>query len=299
MNTKRAAKTLAVKGLAGPFGSSGFMSKRVLRALNIEYGPFQPNPAHSSGTGSVFCVSIDFDVTVPSRFEDNRNGTSALLELANRHHVPMTWAVCGKSAEDDMTSFEAILHSPVTQEIGIHTYSHIDAQASSRDSFEADVERCIQVLGLDERPRSFVFPWNREAHFDVLDELGFRAYRGATRAICSPTQANGLWNIRPVYYVDQKSVGSAELIKSYMDLCIEHSAVFHLWLHPWSIMIDGRAEPMAETLDQVFSYMHRKKDEGTIDALTMGELAFRLDLDSRSGHSQKDAPQLEGPQRAS
>ncbi|MDA4127909.1 MAG: polysaccharide deacetylase family protein [Thaumarchaeota archaeon] len=288
---KRTAKTLAVKGLGTPLGSNSFISRRVLRALKMDYGPFQRNPTYLNGKNSISCVSVDFDVTRPSRFEDNRNGTRALLGLAERYRMPLTWAVCGHSVEDDMRSYEAILQSPVPKEIGIHTYSHIDAQASSSESFKADVERCIQVLGLNDRPKTFIFPWNREAHFDVLHELGFRAYRGARRAICSPVETNGLWNIRPVYYVDQKSLGSADLIKSYLDLCIEHFAVFHLWLHPWSIMIDGQAEPMAQTLDEVFSYMQEKRNEGTLDFLTMGELAFRLDVASPKSRAQQERPQ--------
>ena len=276
-NLKRRAKELAVRSANSSLGSSPRMTKEILRTLRIEYSG-NPGRIRTEGARKAHCcITIDFDVTVPSRFEDNRKGTFALLGLADKHQIPVTWAVCGKSAEGDMKSFSAISDSSTNYEIGVHTYSHIDASASTRDTFLADLERCIQVLGL-RSPRSFVFPWNRESHHDVLVELGFKAFRGKKRAIGFPAKESGLWNIRPVYYVDQKSLGAESLIKAYIDLCISNSATFHLWSHPWSLPINGRTEPMAATIGSVFEYLEEKRNEGTIDTLTMGSLASLLEF---------------------
>ncbi|MDA4126811.1 MAG: polysaccharide deacetylase family protein [Thaumarchaeota archaeon] len=262
----------------------------------MDFGPFPARDPLDFAAAS--CVSVDFDVTEQSRFDDNRMGTMALLRLADRHEIPITWAMCGRSAEEDVNSYSAIVDSSTRHEIGVHTYSHLDATASTAEEFRADVQKCVQTLRV-RSPQTFVFPWNREAHFDVLSELGFRVYRGANRAIGRPVQRGGLWNIRPVYYVDAKSEGAQSLMKSYVDLCIKRRSIFHLWLHPWSIMIRGRAEPMSDTLDEVFAYMHRKKTEGKMDLLTMGELANRLDQASGPGESPKAFPQVANPQSAS
>jgi polysaccharide deacetylase len=266
-----------VKSVSTQIGSSALVSKEVLRMLRFDYGPFDRKlPAASPK--AVACLSVDFDVTNPTRFQDNRKGTLALLQLADRYRIPITWAVCGKSAEDDMTSYSAILGSTTRHELGVHTYSHIDATRCTAHEFKADIMRCIQSLGIDS-PRTFVFPWNREAHFDVLRELGFRGFRGKHRAIGTPVRREGLWNIRPVYYVDQKSRSAGPLIGSYIDLCVSRSAVFHLWTHPWSLVTNGRSEPMLETMEQVFEHLARRREEGVLATYTLGKIAAILDLE--------------------
>jgi peptidoglycan/xylan/chitin deacetylase (PgdA/CDA1 family) len=224
----------------------------------------------------VACISVDFDVTVPSRFEDNRKGTLALNELAERYRIPITWAICGKSAEADMKSYSAITDSSQWNEIGVHTYSHLDASVTPADEFRSDIERCVQTLGI-ESPRTFVFPWNREAHFEVLRELGFRVFRGKDRAIGNPVLKEGVWNVRPVYYVDQKSRGAESLMKKYVDLSIGYSTPFHLWTHPWALVVGGDAGPMMRTLESLFAYVSEKREQGELTTTTLGGLATTLD----------------------
>ena len=247
------------------------MAGPILRLLRQGYGPI---PKEREATPSV-CISVDFDVTVPSRFDDNRNGTLALLELAGRYEVPVTWAVCGKSAEADMKSFSAIAGTR-RDEVGVHTYSHVDATVASAEEFRSDVQRCIQVLGLDS-PRSFVFPWNREAHFDVLRGLGFRVFRGKKRSIGMPVRKGGLWNVRPVYYVDQKSAGAESLMKQYVDVCVSLSTPFHLWTHPWSLVSRGDTRPLMRTLESLFAHISERRARGELATTTLGELAAGLD----------------------
>jgi len=277
MNLKRDMKILALKTLSTSPGSRPALARPILRLIRQGYGPI---PKEREGAPSV-CISVDFDVTVPSRFDDNRKGTLALLELAGRYGVPVTWAVCGKSAEADTRSYSAISDSR-RDEIGVHTYSHIDATVATAGEFRSDIERCVQVLGLDS-PRSFVFPWNREAHFDVLRGLGFRVYRGKERSIGMPVQKGGLWNVRPVYYVDQKSLGAESLMKQYLDVCVALATPFHLWTHPWSLVSKGRTEPMMNTLESLFAYVSERREMGELTTTTLGGIAVALDSHTESG----------------
>ncbi|MDA4132497.1 MAG: hypothetical protein OK454_05140, partial [Thaumarchaeota archaeon] len=153
------------------------------------------------------------------------------------------------------------------------------------------IARCIATLGLPSTPATFIFPWNREAHFDVLKRMGFVTYRGKERVIGGLSKARGLWNIPPVYYVDQKSVGAASLMKRYVDICVRHRAVFHLWTHPWSIVEQGgSSERMVRTaLEPVFAHMAQKRDEGLLHTGTMGSLATALEMEGR------DAPAISAP----
>jgi peptidoglycan/xylan/chitin deacetylase (PgdA/CDA1 family) len=271
MNLKRTSKSLAVRAASSKLGSNRLISKTILKGVKIDYEP--------PGGVALSCVSIDFDVTNPARFEANRKGTLALLEVAERHNIPITWAICGDAAVRDMKSFNAILNSSHDHEIAVHTYSHLDATATTKGDFRSDVRQCITSLGL-ESPRSFVFPWNREAHFDVLREFGFRAFRGAQRAIGPPVMQEGLWNVRPVYYVDQKSEGAGKLMEEYLELCVRRGGVFHLWSHPWALVIDGSTSSMAQTMESIFQSMDALKDKSRLIASTMGGIAYVMETNS-------------------
>ncbi|HEV2389525.1 MAG TPA: polysaccharide deacetylase family protein [Nitrososphaerales archaeon] len=285
IHLKRTAKALVLDAAASPvLSSSGSLTRATLQRLNIGFEPSgsvlrTPWPERAAA-----CVSVDFDVTQPGREGPNHTGTLALLELSEKYGIPLTWAICGKTAVEDPEAYSRILDSEEEQEIGVHTYSHIDASISSADQLEAEIAKCVSVLGLPSAPITFVFPWNREAHFDVLQRMGFKAYRGKQRVIGGLSRDRGLWNIPPVYYVDQKSVGAAPLMKRYVDICVRHRAVFHLWTHPWSIVEEGgSSERMVRTaLEPVFAYMAQKRDEGLLHTGTMGSLATVLEGDRKS-----------------
>jgi len=279
LNLKRGAKILALNAVSSPPGSSPTLAGPLLSLLRLRYGPIPQSRPGERNAPSIACVSVDFDVTMPSRFDDNRKGTLALVELAGRYDIPLTWAVCGKSAEADMRSYSVMADGSHENEIGVHTYSHLDATASSADLFRSDVERCIQALGL-ESPKTFVFPWNREAHFDVLRGLGFRAFRGKERAIGNPVLKEGLWNVRPVYYVDQKSRGAESLMKKYVDLSVDLSTPFHLWTHPWALVVGGETDPMIRTLESLFAYIAEKRDQKLLATSTLGAIASSLDAET-------------------
>jgi hypothetical protein len=229
---------------------------------------------YQGGRRGAACISVDFDVTSPERRVWNHDGTFALLRSSEKHGVPLTWAVCGRTAEEDPLAYAAIRDSPLKQEIGVHTYSHIYADSTPEAEYGRDISRCIGVLGLGSPPTTFVFPKNREGHFGLLRRMGFRAYRGARRVIGAPVDREGLWNVRPVYYIDQKSLKATTLIKKYIDTCIARSSVFHLWTHPWSLAIDGKVDRMtSEVVEQVFAHLEQKSKTGEVLLSTMGGLA--------------------------
>ena len=245
--------------------------------MKIGFGPTGTPPTYPGGVPSACCISVDFDVTREGRYQSNHIGTRLLLDLSEKYGVPLTWAICGKTAEEDREAYESILSSSVRQEVGIHTYSHIYANESTEDQYEADVRRCVSYLSLAPPPTTFVFPKNREGYFGMLRRLGFLSYRGARRAIGPPVANEGLWNIRPVYYVDQKSLGAESLIRHFVDACQARSAVFHLWTHPWSITTEGNPGTMAErTLDPVFAYLRDRRESGLMATSTMSEIAASM-----------------------
>jgi Polysaccharide deacetylase len=273
LRVKRLAKSLAVSvALAGGGASQERLARSMMRMARIEYAPAK-SVVYPENAASAFCISIDFDATVPGRLEPNGTGTKKTVELAEKHSIPMTWAICGKTAEEDRPSYESIVDSSVRHEIGIHTYSHIDASKATADQLHDEVEKCIGVLGLKSRPKTFIYPWNRVAHFDTIKELGFTAYRDKKRVLGVPQTVHGLWNVAPVYYLDKNAIGATTLIKRIMDLSISSRSVFHLWFHPWSV-VDPTPEKYAErVMDPILSYVDQKRKEGLMTAQTIGDLA--------------------------
>jgi len=274
LRVKRGAKaaalglvTLSGSAKPDPLGSAALCMMKIELDKGLKSG-------YEGGTKAAACISVDFDVTSPERLQWNHKGTAALLRLSEAHGLPLTWAICGKTAVEDRQAYESILASSVKQEIGVHTYSHIYADATTEEEYESDIERCIQVLGISARPTTFIFPKNREGHFGLLKRLGFKSYRGARRAIGAPVENQGLWNIRPVYYVDPKSSQAARLIQRFVDACIARSAVFHLWTHPWSLAIDGEVDRMvSEVMEPAFAHLEEKKRSGVLSLTTMGALS--------------------------
>jgi peptidoglycan/xylan/chitin deacetylase (PgdA/CDA1 family) len=274
LRVRRGAKAAALGLVAmnnsaapDPIGSA------ALRMMKIGLEPGLAS-GYAGGARAAACVSVDFDVTSPERFPWNHDGTEALLRLSEAHGLPLTWAICGKTAVDDPRAYESILASSVRQEIGVHTYSHIYADETTEEAYEQDIERCIEVLQVSKRPSAFVFPKNREGHFGLLRRMGFKSYRGKNRIIGAPISNQGLWNIMPVYYVDPKSLLAAALLKRFVDVCVARSAVFHLWTHPWSLAIDGKVERMAsDVMEPVFQHMEEKSRSGLLSLATMGSLS--------------------------
>jgi peptidoglycan/xylan/chitin deacetylase (PgdA/CDA1 family) len=226
-------------------------------------------------------MSIDFDAT-EGRLELNRRGTRVLVELSMRHGFPMTWAICGKTAEEDPLSYQMVRGCEVSQEVAVHTYSHIDVSRCTEDELALEVDRCISVLGLKEKPRTFIFPWNKEGHLEALRRMGFTAYRGEARGIGRPAKTTGLWNIRPVHYLSKSSYGLSSYVTRLMDLCVSTRSVFHIWLHPWSVVGPNPEAYQVSVLEPVFSYMARLRDAGAMDIMTMGDLAKGLEAAASS-----------------
>lgn len=273
------------------------IDETILNFMKISFDPPKNKTLYPRGTNAASVISIDFDHLTKSKLSDsrrwipekvdsllrrNRIGTSELISLSERYSVPMTWAICGETAEADPQSYSSILKSKQFQEIGVHTYSHIDVSACSEVELRLDIQRCLEVLNLPERPSTFIFPWNRQGHFDLLRKLGFISYRDQQRSIGVPRLEHDMVNIPPTYYVDLKSFGAQKLIIKFLDLCISWNSVFHLWLHPWSVVSENNGETgkqfVEKTLDPVFSYMSERRKDGSLSLCTMGELSKTFSL---------------------
>jgi peptidoglycan/xylan/chitin deacetylase (PgdA/CDA1 family) len=229
------------------------------------------------GYPAAACISIDFEHLRDnsSRNSLNSRGTKATLALAEQYGIPLTWAICGETAAKDREAYEQILHSEIKHDIGVHTYSHLDLADPSLTEADAlaDISKCIDHLDADERPVSFVFPYNNEGHLESLHHLGFIVYRSKERVLGYPQKRYGLWCIPPVYYIDE-SIDGFDTAKRLIDLSIACGCVFHLWFHPRSIAIGADIGAYVKTvLKPIFRYLSEMRRDGKIWICTMRELA--------------------------
>jgi len=249
------------------------VTKRLLGIAGITLSPAYEGRTYPGGKRAAACVSLDFDVTRESRADANHQGTHLLLYCGERFEIPMTWAICGMTAEKDPEPFEAIVSAGGTHEIASHTYSHFRVDTATPAELEADIEKWRSVIGGADC-RTFIFPYNKMGNFETLKRLGFANYRGEERRVGAPLTGNGFCNIPPVMYLSGRSEGTVATAKMFINLCVRYHSVFHLWSHPWNLSREG--DPRAYTehvLDPIFAYLREKEDEGSLRLCTMAQLA--------------------------
>jgi len=106
-----------------------------------------------------------------------------------------------------------IVHCPTYQELGTHTFTHIDVGDSGCgvETARAEFSRCQELARrYGRRLNSVVFPHNYAGHLDVLEETGYRCYRGQN---CEWYRFGLNWNksrrvaravMQPLRYLDEK-----------------------------------------------------------------------------------------------
>lgn len=207
---------------------------------------------------------------------------------------------------------EQIKNCRVTQEIGCHTFSHVRVgePGCSRECFASELSACrveAEKLGLN--LRSFVFPRNSVGYLDILAGAGFLAYRGVAPGmserlpgiagrICRqlgyllpfappavlPERENGLWNLPASYFYPSSprwwTVVSGLLrlykVKKGLEKAVKKYSIFHLWFHPFNLA--ARPDKLFTELEAIFADVSRYRNAGSLDNLTMGELALRMPL---------------------
>ncbi|MEM2921990.1 MAG: polysaccharide deacetylase family protein [Candidatus Bathyarchaeia archaeon] len=279
-SAKKKAKLALLKLLSRRYIPEG-VTAQLLKALGISYeGKAETREKVSiskfmNGCAGGFCISIDFDNRKDERIEVDKEATLEILSLCDEFNIPVTWAICGVTAVRERDAFDCILNSKVRHEIAVHTFDHVDFsnQNCTEELARSQILNTINLLPPGSG-RTFIFPWNRTGHFEVLRELGFIAYRGRDRKLAYPSKANGLWNIHPLFYLDDKNYSCSNVLKALLDLAISREAIFHLWFHPWNLEAFGSVSRyVRDTIRPLFEYADSKRRSGELWVCTMGELA--------------------------
>lgn len=278
---KKLAKTVLLKFLAYRM-LPDVLTRYLLNVLGIGFekvakcGQAAFVARYISGCRGCFCVSVDFDNRDEHRREISTKATVELVSLCEEFDIPITWAICGITAVNESEAFNRIVNSKVKHELAIHTYDHVDFSDPSCDErlARSQVTRTIQLLPPSRGPLTFVFPWNRYGHFNLLRDEGFIAYRGNSRKLGFPSKMSGLWNIYPLVYISEKSYTHSVVLKAFLDLAMSYRSVFHLWFHPWNLEVGGDVSKyISETLRPLFKRAQSERRKGRLWVCTLSELA--------------------------
>ena len=143
--------------------------------------------------------------------------------------------------------------------------------------------------------KSFVYPRNRVAFTEELAPAGFTHYRekyvnpsrivslllramGDDPPVSRPARVGDVIQVPagipivPAMGVRRIVTQNSRLreLRQGLDRAAAEEAVFHLWTHPHNF-VEGR-EFMIRYLDRAMEIVARRRDEGTIRVLTMGEV---------------------------
>jgi len=256
-----------------------------------------------------------------------RGNVDLLLSLFEKHNIPATWAVVGhlfldccqrengvphygmprfkdgwysvdpcSDIEQDPLYYgkdiiEKVITSPVGHEIGYHSFSHVPFSDCSREVAEAEIEAGLTLAAeLGVTLESFVFPYHKIGHLDVLREKGFKIYRGQDlgaimmlgRAInkiivppVEPKWRDGIWEIPASMASVDLRFHLPLLPRARMGIhrAMRSNKVFHIWLHPHDLL---SYPPLARDLDKLLAFVSERRDRGELTVATMGGLASYL-----------------------
>ena len=194
---------------------------------------------------------------------------------------------------------EKIVSNRIEHEIGYHSFSHVVFSECSREVAEAEIKignKLAKDFGI--ALKSFVFPENKIGHIDVLKENGFKIYRGENlgrydsnqrflvrkfnggidKIIAPPAELkwmNGIWEIPSSMYFCDPQIKFSVLPRAKIGLyrAMISKKVFHIWLHPHNLLL---YPSLKEYLDKFLGVVAKKRDEGKIEVMTMGEFAGYL-----------------------
>ena len=203
---------------------------------------------------------------------------------------------------------DQILNCPVPQEIGCHTLTHlyVNTQREGRQELADELDLFLELfeeLRLP-RPRSFVFPKAYQAHFDLLAERDFYAYRGpedrwyeslpgtlpaagirladsvaglTPRVRRCEHHSRNLWMIpASQFYSPFMGVGRYVPLQSRVRKVVnglnhaaKHGGVYHLWTHPFNM--GYRTEELLLGLKQILEHADQLRSAGKLKIQTMAE----------------------------
>jgi peptidoglycan/xylan/chitin deacetylase (PgdA/CDA1 family) len=219
---------------------------------------------------------------------------------------------------------ERVRSCGVEQEIGLHGYTHmvLGEQDCSRAVADAEIAAAVAVARkVNVDPKSFVYPRNRVGHTELLPDHGLDVYRGVDarwyerRALPSRVRkplryADEALAVTPPAVVPRSTGGVVEVPGSQvfrprrggwrytpydsqrrraiegLDRAAETGNVFHLWCHPYDLVLETDA--LLAALGDVLAHAERLREAGRLEVLPLREVAAEHRAGRWSGERRAD-----------
>jgi peptidoglycan/xylan/chitin deacetylase (PgdA/CDA1 family) len=208
-----------------------------------------------------------------------RVGVPRILELMEKHSVPVTFFIPAVSGQLHPEAVDAILKSPLKHEVGVHGWVHERITDLSSEEERALTRRAFEywTKRLGHKPAGIRTPsWDfTSATLEIIRELGFRydsSLMGDDRPyeIVADGKSTGLvelpveWILDDFTYYSYDRASSAyhrmgdqdvyEIYRGEFDKAYEERTLFLLTMHPF---VTGHRSRMA-ALERLVAYMKSK-----------------------------------------
>lgn len=293
------------------------------------------------------CFDIGQTEKYREEYANTRRVVSHLCNLFEKYGVSATWAIvahlledCGPNATthngqarpnfdwiDDWFEElpcssnvdEELWYAPdlvqtirscsVTQELGLHGYTHmiLGDDGCTTETAEDEVERAVAVFerSLGTTPNSFVFPRNQIGNLKVLREHGIETFRDrdarwyesdsvpnlvrsgcrfadefvrASPPVVTPRQKCGMVSI-PGSQIFRPNTGwwrytpqnsQVARAKAGLSKAARTGKIFHLWFHPFNLGRD--TDELLDALETILAHAAALEETGDIEILSMNEI---------------------------
>ncbi|HEX4998808.1 MAG TPA: polysaccharide deacetylase family protein [Terriglobia bacterium] len=170
-----------------------------------------------------------------------------------------------------------ILECGAPQEIGTHTFSHINfsAERSTPALVRAEIEACIHAMApFGVQPRSLVFPHNiaEYSYLPLLAELGITSVRHrdeSVRLAYPERTASGVYRIyESMNLRASRRYDYVAKARIFLKKAMERQAVYALWFHP-----SDSLEVFDTQFRGILRYIDAERRDGKLWVTTMRDLA--------------------------
>jgi hypothetical protein len=172
---------------------------------------------------------------------------------------------------------QQIIDSPVPHEVGSHSFSHINCQAtySSPEVVQSELDRCIDVMqpfGL--KPRTFIFPRHQAeySYMGLMAAAGITAVRHRDRRVRLSYPERLPSGVHRIYESMNLRVARhyeyLDKVKLFIAKAQERHAAYALWFHP-----SDPIEWFDPQLRAILAFLAGERDKGRLWIAKMHELA--------------------------
>ena len=195
------------------------------------------------------------------------------MSLFDHFYLPVTLAVRGQLLQLEELPLKSLLHASVKHDIGAHGYTHRSFQDLSLSEAEKELNLLSTMMEkINIIPKSFIFPKNRVAHLNLLEEHGYICYREYGDFIHDGmyiAKVNQLYDVHPSLHIDQYT--NHIFLKEMLNVCVENKLPFHVWFHLWSF--GKEVKSIKKSIQKIFvpflEYAEAKVSEGVLTFETM------------------------------